>query len=248
MLCGPCRLFLLLAVGLLGLLGTAGRTVAADIDVKLLHFGTADLARGGSPLALQLEFRSSLDRVVELEAVWELPNADLDIAEFSRTFVLNPGQAQRRWIYGVLPPWGEGTLVNSIFDLRLYELEGGERVRDLGTVKLAPQSAENTPTVLSPEVDAMLVVGQRKLGLDLLEPASQGGARPSMHQTTQIGLVRDADALPDRAEGLAPFRAIIWASGAVAPSRLSEETAGAILNWVERGGTLVIALPAANDP
>lgn len=248
MLCGPCRLLLLLAIGLLGLLGAAGRAVAADIDVKLLHFGTADLARGGGPLALQLEFRSALDRVVELEAVWELPNADLDIAEFSRTFVLNPGQAQRRWIYGVLPPWGEGTLLNSIFDLRLYELEGGERVRDLGTVKLAPQSAENAPTVISPEVDAMLVVGQRKLGLDLIEPGNQGGTRPSMHQTTQIGLVRDADALPDRVEGLAPFRAIIWASGSIAPSRLSEETAGAILNWVERGGTLVIALPAAGDP
>lgn len=248
MLCGPCRLLLLLAVGLFGLVGAASRAIAADIDVKVLHFGVGDLARGGGPIAIQLEFRSALDRVVELEAVWELPNADLDIAEFSRSFILNPGQAQRRWLYGVMPPMGEGTLLNSIFDLRLYELEGGERVRDLGTVKLAPSSAENPPTILSPEVDAMLVVGQRKLGLDVLEPMSQGGARPSMHQTTQIGIVRDADALPDRAEGLAPYRALIWASGAIAPSRLSEETAGAIINWVERGGTLVIALPAAGDP
>lgn len=248
MLCGPCRLLLLLAVGLLGLVGAATRAAAADIDVKLLHFGVGDTARGGGSTAIQIELRSALDRVVEVEAVWELPNADLDIAEFSRTFVLNPGQAQRRWLYGVLPPMGEGTLQASVFDLRLYELEGGERVRDLGTVKLAPSTAENAPTVLSPEVDSMLVIGTRKLGLELIEPASQGGFRPSMHQTTHIGLVRDADALPDRSEGLAPFRAVIWASGSIAPSRLSEETAGALINWVERGGTLVIALPAAGDP
>lgn len=248
MLCGPCRLLLLLVIGVLGILGAAGRALAADIDVKLLHFGTGDIARGGETLAVQLELRSSLDRVIELEAVLELPNADLDIAEFSRSFVLNPGQAQRRWVYGALPPMGEGALMGSVFDLRLYELQGGERVRDLGTAKLGPTVAENTPIILSPEVDAILVVGSRKLGLDMLEPMNSADVRPSMHQATRIALAKEADALPDRAEGFAPFRAIIWASGAIAPSRLSEETASALIDWIRRGGTFVVALPAAGDP
>lgn len=248
MLCGPCRLLLLLVLAVLGVLGTAGRAFAADIDVKLVHFGTGDIARGGDTLAVQLEFRSALDRVIELEAVLELPNADLDIAEFSRSFVLNPGQAQRRWVYGALPPMGEGTLMGSVFDLRLYELQGGERVRDLGTAKLSPTVAENTPIILSPEVDAILVIGSRKLGLDMLEPLNQADVRPSMHQATRIALAKDADALPDRAEGFSPFRAVIWASGAIAPSRLSEETARALIEWIRRGGTFVVALPAAGDP
>jgi hypothetical protein len=248
MLCGPCRLFLLLMLGVLGILGSAGRAAAADIDVKLVHFGTGDIARGGDTLAIQLEFRSALDRVIEIEAVLELENADRDIAEFSRTFVLNPGQAQRRWVYGALPPMGEGTLLGSVFDLRLYELRGGERVRDLGTAKLGPTVAENTPIILTPEVDALLVIGSRKLGLDMLEPLNQADVRPSMHQATRIALVKEADALPDRTEGFAPFRAIIWASGAIAPTRLSEETAQALTEWIRRGGTFVVALPAAGDP
>ena len=185
-------------LGVLGILGCAGRAAAADIDVKLVHFGTGDIARGGDTLAVQLEFRSALDRVIEIEAVLELENADRDIAEFSRTFVLNPGQAQRRWVYGALPPMGEGPLLGSVFDLRLYELQGGERVRDLGTAKLGPTVAENTPIILAPEVDAILVVGSRKLGLDMLEPLNQADVRPSMHQATRIALVKEADARPDR--------------------------------------------------
>lgn len=238
----------MLAMAVLTAIGVTGRVHAADIDVKLVHFGVGDVARGGGALGMQLELRSSLDRVIEVEAVWELPNADLDIAEFSRSFVLNPGQAQRRWIYGVVPPVGEGTLVSSIYDLRLYELEGGERVRDLGTAKIGPGIAENPPVVIARDMDAILVVGDSKLGLDALEPTMQGGTKPAMHAATQVALARDADALPDRAEGLAQFRAVIWSSGRIAPSRISEETAQALTEWIERGGIFVIALPAAGDP
>jgi hypothetical protein len=162
--------------------------------------------------------------------------------------VLNPGQAQRRWMYGVVPPVGEGALLGAIYDLRLYELEAGERVRDLGTVKIGPGIAENPPVVLARDTDAVLVVGDSKLGLDALEPSTQGGTRPSMHAATQTALARDADALPDRAEGLAQFRAIVWSSGRISPSRVSEETARALTEWIERGGIFVIALPAAGDP
>ena len=232
---------------LCGALGFARGAAAADIDVKLLHFGVGDIARGGGPLAIQLEFRSALDRVAEVEAVWELPNADLDIAEFSRGLVLNPGQAQRRWIYGVLPPMGEGTLASAIFDLRLYELAGGRRVRDLGTARIGPANAENAPRILAPDIDAILVVGSRSLGLDILGP-TQRGTHPAMHGATMIANIRDGDAFPDRWEGFAPFEAILWTSAAISPSRLSEESARAITEWTERGGNFVVTLPAAGDP
>jgi hypothetical protein len=69
-----------------------------------------------------------------------------------------------------------------------------------------------------------------------------------MNVTTVIGNLRDAEAFPDRWEGLAPFDAVVWGGGMVPPSRLSEDAANALLEWNERGGNFVIALPAAGDP
>lgn len=233
----------------LAVLAATRMALGADIEVRVVHFGAADLFRGGGPVAVQAEFRSALDRPVELEVAWEIPNADLDIAEHTRSFVLNPGQAQRRWLYAHLPPIGEGSLALEVFDLRLFERAGGERVRDLGTAKLAASIAENTPRVLGLGEDALAVVGGRSLGLDAFAlPPGQGDALPSMNSTTAIGNIRDAESFPDRWEGYAIFDSVVWGSGAVVPSRLSEDSAGALLGWVERGGNLVIALPAAGDP
>ena len=205
-----------------GVLGSS--TAAQSVDVELLHFGAGDVARGGGPLALLVQFRSSLDRVTEIEAVWEIPSADLDIVEHSRRFVLNPGQAQRRWLYGVLPPYQQGTLQSTIFDLRLYELEGGERVRDLGTAKLAPSTAANPPRILGLNDDAFLVVGPRVAGLDIYAQAAQNGTIPSMNTTTAIANARDIEAFPDRWEGLAMFDSIVWVDGSIAPARLSAQS------------------------
>jgi hypothetical protein len=222
---------------------------AADIEVRIVHYGAADLFRAAGPVAVQAEFRSALDRPVELEVAWEVANADLDIAEHARSFVLNPGQAQRRWLYANLPPMGEGSLGLEVFDLRLYERAGGERVRDLGTTRIAPSIAENTPRILGLNEDAIAVVGARAAGLDAfsLSPV-QGESLPSMNTTTAIGFIRDAESFPDRWEGYAILDAVVWSSGAIPPSRLSEDSARALLQWVERGGNLVIALPAAGDP
>ena len=240
------RLRLLLVSAAAAILGNAA--VAQSVDVELIHYGVGDVIRGGGPIAAQFQFRSGLDRVTEIEAVWEVPNADLDIVEHARRFVLNPGQAQKRWLYAVLPPLAEGALGGSIFDLRLYEIAGGERVRDLGTVKIATTTASNPPRVLGLADDAFLVVGPRTAGLDIFAQGAQNGAIPSMNTVTLCGTVREAEAFPDRWEGLAMFDSIVWADGSVAPARLSEESARAVELWTERGGNLVIALPSAGDP
>lgn len=239
---------LLALVVALSAMAVAAGARAADIEVKLLRFGTGDLVRGGGVAALQLELRSSLDRVAEVELALELPNADLDIVEHARSVVLNPGQAQRRWIYGDLPPLDQGALGGMLVDLRLYELEGGERVRDLGTVRLSPTIAENPPKVLGAAEDAILVVGPRAAGLDIFSQVSSGGEIPSMNLATLLGNLRDIESFPDRWEGYETFDTVVWANGSIAPSRLSEEAGRALRQWVERGGNLVIALPAAGDP
>jgi len=239
----------LISAALLALLGILGSpAIAQSIGVELLHFGAGDIARGGGPLAVQVEFKSSLDDRAEIEAVWEIPNADLDIVEYARRMVLAPGQAQRKWLYGVLPPDPEGTLLGAVYDLRLYEIKDGRRVRDLGTAKIAPANAANPARVLGLADDAILVVGPRAVGLDIYGQVSQGGTIPSMNEITAIANVRDAEAFPDRWDGLAAFDAIVWADGSISPARLPSDSGRALEQWIERGGNFVVALPAAGDP
>ncbi|MDI9402746.1 MAG: phage holin family protein [Limnohabitans sp.] len=236
-----------IALVLAAVLGSA--SVAADIDVKVLHFGAGDLVRGGGSVAVQLEFRSALSDPIEIEAVWELENADRDITENSRRVLLNPSQPLRRWMYGEMPPYPEGALRDTIYDLRLYEVRDGTRVRDLGTAKIAPQIAETAPQFLAPEDDGLLAVGGRSYGLDIFaQSRDQSGRIPSMNTLTLIGNLRDSDAFPDRWEGYAQFDALIWGGGTVPPARISDEAARAVLEWVDRGGNLVISLPSAGDP
>lgn len=231
-------------------IGAVNPAHASDIDVKVRHFGVADLLRSGGPVGVQLELRSSLASPVEVEMAWELPNADGDIAEHVRRVVLNPGQATRRWIFGTLPPFGEGTLRDEIYDLRLFAVEAGERVRDLGTVKIAPRApvAETEPQFLAPEVDALAVVGPRSYGLDIFSQTRANNIIPSMHTVTSLGNIREEDGFPDRWEGYATLDALVWGGNIIPPSRISDDSAQALLEWVERGGNLVIALPAAGDP
>ena len=242
------RLWLATVLGIA--LGASSAANAADIDVKVRHFGAADLLRAGGPVAVQLELRSALTGPVEVEIAWELPNADGDVAEHVRRVVLNPGQATRRWVYGTLPPFGEGTLRDEIYSLRLFAIEGGERVRDLGTVKIAPRApiAETEPQFLAPEVDGIAVVGPRTYGLDIFAQARANNVIPSMHTVTSIGNIREEDGFPDRWEGYATLDALVWGGNIIPPSRLSDDSAQALLEWVERGGSLIIALPAAGDP
>jgi hypothetical protein len=169
----------LTACALAALSGVLGSVAAAaDIDVSVIHFGAGDVVRGGGPVAVQVEFRSALDKATEIEAAWEIPNADLDIAEYSRRIVLNPGQAQRRWLYGIMPPYAEGALAGSVFDLRLYELSGGVRVRDLGTARIGPGNSQNPTRALSLAADVFAVVGPRAAGLDRSQGRTRGRGRP----------------------------------------------------------------------
>jgi hypothetical protein len=59
----------------------------------------------------------------------------------------------------------------------------------------------------------------------------------------RLGVVQglDAEALPDRWIGLAPYEAVVW--NAPPPGSLGSGRAAALREWVERGGHLIVVLP-----
>jgi hypothetical protein len=96
------------------------------------------------------------------------------------------------------------------------------------------QTLAQTDAQVIPHNDDELLVG-------VLAPQRSGLRLPEMNPASGIRFTDveiDPQDLPDRAEGLAPFDAIVL--GDLAPGQVSEAQGSALTSWVARGGRLVI--------
>ena len=115
----------------------------SDVELKLLRYGAGNVARVGDPVGLLVEVKNSLDEPTEVELVWETRNADGDIEEQSRNFVLNPGQPIERWVYGTTPIARNISDASSVITtLRVFSLKGGRRETELASLPISAESAE----------------------------------------------------------------------------------------------------------
>ncbi len=88
------------------------------------------------------------------------------------------------------------------------------------------------------------VVGNIPGGLSGYGQGISEGANPLGHEVTQVATLKVND-LPDRWMGLAMVREIIW--NGEKPAELRIEQVRALREWIERGGHLVIILPAVGQ-
>jgi hypothetical protein len=238
-----------LAVALVLALAAVAR--AADVTVELLRFGVGNHARAGDPTAILVRLTSNLPEPVQTRVQWELRNADGDTALYTRDVPLAPGAPSDRWLYGVLPMQGASVLgaLEAVSVVRVLQVADGRVVRELVAARIDGSSAAEPPTGVE-VTDALIgVIGDGRAGLAPLGAAPGANMRdgvPSMNETTVIARGLDAASLPDRWDGLASYQALVWSNGAV--QNLSPEQARALVEWVRRGGTLVILLPESGDP
>src|SRR5262245_24867632 len=99
---GPCRIRGLTAVpgALAGPGGFAPAAPAQDgppVTVGLDLFGAGGAYRPGDPVGIRVEMTSSLDEPTPVVVQWEIPNAEGDIAELSRSATLTPGVPTQVW-------------------------------------------------------------------------------------------------------------------------------------------------------
>lgn len=175
---------------------------------------------------------------------WEVPDANGDVAENSRSLVLNPKQPATRWLYGRLPPDEGEDLITLI---RVFEERDGQRVRELASQRIKPGDAEARSLGVRIRDDLIAVIGSSRCGLEGYESlTSFDGQTPSLNTATVIARGIQPRDVPDRWEGLSGFQAIVWAEGS--PAALTPESAQALRSWVKRGGHLVIILPEAGNP
>lgn len=221
----------------------------SDVELKLLRYGAGNVARVGDPVGLLVEVKNSLDEPTEVELVWETRNADGDIEEQSRNFVLNPGQPIERWVYGTTPIARNISDASSVITtLRVFSLKGGRRETELASLPISAESAETPGLAISTSVDLLGVLGPQTLGLNAYATNYDGRNSPAHNSLAIIARFGAVDDLPDRWYGFAALDALVWCDPSAAPARLSTDQSEALIDWIERGGHLIIALNANGDP
>jgi len=217
---------------------------AQDILIELDRFGVGGTYRPGGWVAARFRVTQRGGEPQAVQLVWETPNADGDIAENTRSLVLNPGTPTVRWLSAWLLPSVDTA---TTFAVRLHAEEGGRRGRELAATRISPTSAAAPSVQVDLSQSLLGVFGASRLNLDGY--ATQFGMQQfprGMHETTRVIAGLDAREIPDRWEGLGAFEALIWTDAS--PAALELEEAESLRQYIARGGHLVIILPQAGNP
>jgi len=214
-------------------------TSPVTLDIPRSALGIEGVARAGdwSPARLTLSSSELAARAVVCR--WLIRDADGDRLVAERRVVLNPGVDQRVWLYAPVPlDWSGQTP----WDFEVVDADSGVR---LAATAVAPV------TVLPPDVNAIGLFTNAPLGLGPYTRQDNRG-RPLDLLHERLVPVRSlvADRTPDRWFGLDLFNTLVWTADGDSfdAAAVSPDQQRALVEWVRRGGHLIISLPAVGDP
>ncbi len=214
----------------------------AEVSVELSQFGVGSAFRPGDIAAIRLDLTTSLPEPTPCWVQWEMPNAEGDIAEYGRSVTLSPGMTAPVWLYAPISPRATS---QSVWTVRAFEERDGRRRQELGGARISPGLAG--AQLVEPDRGMIAVVGRARMGLDEYANSwSERATPPGAHEETRIISGILPQDLPDRWEGLKPFEAVVWSDAL--PQQMRTDAAGALREYVRRGGHLVITLPEAGNP
>jgi hypothetical protein len=238
----PFRLSILL--GCLLWIAAPAAAQEGELIVNVEEFGVGGVYRPGDLAGMRVRItvpqESDLDDATLAWVQWEVPNADGDIGEYGRSWTLTKGRTANIWLYAPLPPDLDSTAVWSV---RVFDYAEERRGREIGGARYSP-----VPTgLIGIETSIIAVVGNTQMGLGQYAfPGGQRGPVVVGNENTRIASGVRPENLPDRWEGLRGLEALVWAEHR--PEDLRGPQAEAIVEWVRRGGHLVIVLPETGNP
>ncbi len=238
---------------LAALLAMADAAVA-QTSISIDHFGAGNAFRPGGTTALRVRIQSDLDQPVPGIVQWETINGDGDTVVNSRRLAIpaRGGQAVT-WLVAELPSRSAAAdLLRTIWTFRLFEFEDGVRTREIAVARIDAASARNIPRPVEQTQGLAMVIGRNNAGLGGFDRVRGFPTRPGVNEETIVVANVEPAELPDAAAGLSPYEVIVWAANEqrFLPSSIDNKPSieAALRTWLERGGHLVILLPATSDP
>lgn len=234
-----CRWVWLLCCCLQYCLSLGAQAQTSGLDVDIASIGTGGMVRQGDWIGVRVDFRDASVERRELLFRLAFPDVDGDTLIVERAVASNQDVKQSVWLYTKLPM---STDASSRIRLSVYEaLEGSA---DSNTGRVAGRRLffdEKTVNAVNPSYGLIARVGDKDLGLGAITlPSWSYDYNPSTQERVQVAGLSSVD-LPDRWMGLAQYDAIIWTQGE--PTTLTPSQAGAIRDWIVRGGHFVVVLP-----
>lgn len=222
-----------------------------EVTIELEQFGYGDCVRECDWAGVSLVFSDPLaDKPRNVEVRLAIRDDDGDTQYRARRMALSMGARVRAWLYLRIP---KQTTATSVFTVSIHEVNdtpggAGTVGRQLAFTRVTPRR------VIGPNNDdgfrnMIGVIGRRTLGLEQYElRAPDGSVLPTANEPSVVigGLGQDGSRqLPDQWEGLAPYEVIVWTEGG--PESLEDPRPQALREWVNRGGHLVVVLPAVGS-
>ncbi len=241
------RPFAFVLTVLLGLLTTvpSASGQGADVEVTLEQFGLGSTFRPGDVTPMRLQLTSNLSEPTSVWVQWQVPNADGDICEYGRSLTLTPGQPTNCWLYAPLAP---STTANTVWPVQVHREVNGVPGEEIGGARFSPSLAGNGSQRFDPIISVIGVVGRQRMGLDGYAVPGPRGRPLASHEETRIVSGILPEELPDRWFGYWMFDAIAWGDGTQNPPNIGIDQADALMEYVQRGGHLIISLPTVGNP
>lgn len=227
----------------------------AEVRLECDQFGVGDTSRRGEWVGIRLVLTDTSSKPRDVLVRISSTDADGDRPVEQREVTLNPGVAQSVWMYLKLPfnyTAGEGLIASVSEALEGGTAPDGGRGYRSGALLARATLAPNSQSVQNSSQGMIGVIGERVLGLTPYNGLSlnltgfQGqNWHPYLHENTMLVNGLSGSQMPDRWMGLTQFDAILWAKGD--PGELRGDKAAAVREWVQRGGHLVVVLPAVGQ-
>ncbi|MEM7228450.1 MAG: hypothetical protein AAF432_06510 [Planctomycetota bacterium] len=216
-----------------------------DVNIQVNQLGVGGRVRPGDMAGLLVSVSSDRDEAFNAWVQWEVRNVDGDIGEYGRFLTINPASAgaSRFWLYAPLSPF---TDASAFWTIGVYEADDGERGARVGQQVYAVQQPAN---IVPPDIGMIGVMGQFRAQLGDLSLRPLDSLPIATHEQTLTVSGIQSNELPDRWWGLSSYEAIYWGDTSNAPpSQMNIDSTLALVDWISRGGHLIVSLPAGGNP
>lgn len=212
------------------------------LSIESDQIGLGGMVRPGTWTPIRLTLQNAFAEPVTVRCQWTLQDADDDVVLAQRTVTLSAQRTQSVWLYAD-PPLAQSTKSGQWF-VHIINAKTGQV---LAMQRVVPGK------VISPTTMVVGTTSTQLLGLQGFgnEPYTQQERKEFLRGLTPAEL-------PDRWYGLSLLDVLVWTpdagmlgdrqAGDPNNVAISSETRGAIVEWVRRGGHLVIVMPGIGDP
>ncbi len=224
---------------------------AQQVQLAAGTIGAGGMARLGDWTGVEVEFTDSGPTQRELIIQIEGHDSDGDTPLYQRTVTSNPGVTQRTWLYLWIPGRFESRKPLEVSAYEAIDVDAETAARTGVSYKrgqlLGRQEITPGRGYLPAEIATGLVIGRRIGGISDYARRNQGTELylPAGHEVFEFATDLEPDDLPDRWAGLAQFETIIWTTAN--PADLTTARSDALIEWVRRGGHLIVCLPATGQ-